>query len=362
MPQKTTQISSIQIYFEKSVSQILRETLSACDEYFQVTCDCSTAQVIIFENDDRRYILKSSEYLTWPQKCIVISETDLPTYFLPACYCANKKCLLSSKRAKTISYFLYRRAHQHPYIKPTKLKDKPVFLYSFVGGSTSWLRKRLFKLVKSSNDAYISATNEYENWNFSDSYLVVKRSIQKAYAETLENSIFILCPRGTASSSNRVFEVMEAGRIPVILSDSWVPIDSLPWSEFSIAIREKELCFVDRIIRQNQLHAQELANNARRVWEKYLAPPNDLKLLYEQIKLIQQERNESRELLIRNFFPLIDTYRYAKSIILGLIKFIILTGFYYTGVKFPYSLNRPIGLQLKKLRSSEKNDRQNISL
>src|SRR5688572_31131482 len=92
----------LRISLESSVGEALREIVTNMPAYFQIV-ENEQADVIIFENDNPGYIRPSSEFKTWPEKCVVVSESDLPTYFLPACYASNEKKWLSGNRIKTIS-------------------------------------------------------------------------------------------------------------------------------------------------------------------------------------------------------------------------------------------------------------------
>ena len=50
----------------------------------------------------------------------------------------------------------------------------------------------------------------------------------------------MICPRGWGSSSIRLFEVMEMGRVPVIISDAWVN-EAPKWADFSVRVSEADV-------------------------------------------------------------------------------------------------------------------------
>jgi hypothetical protein len=54
-------------------------------------------------------------------------------------------------------------------------------------------------------------------------------------------SKFVLCPRGYACSRWRLFETMMAGRVPVIISDQWVPPEGPAWERFSVRVSQKHV-------------------------------------------------------------------------------------------------------------------------
>lgn len=335
------------VYLEASTSSKLRDIISTHPELFKIEPEPSIADVIIFENDTRNYIRKSVEFRQWKNKCVVISEADLPSFYLPGCYTCNKQSILTENRVKTISYIISTRSFPHPHIDNQFPLDKIIYTYSFVGGATSWVRKRLFSSLKSGLDVYIEPTNNYHNWNFSKSYKRLKSKIQKEFAKVIGQSLFVICPRGAGSSSLRLFEVMMAGRVPVIISDNWVPIEQIPWSEFSITVSENKLKDIDSIVRQYKPLGKEMAKKSREAWETYLSPPNDLKLVRDLLLEVQMNRDEQREYWIRQIFPFMDAIRVTKYAFRDIIKYYTLLFFDKAGIEFPYSLNRSIKYQLK---------------
>lgn len=59
----------------------------------------------------------------------------------------------------------------------------------------------------------------------------------RRYLESLNDSKFVLCPRGFGTSLWILFEVMKAGRAPVVLSDRWTRPKGPDWDAFSITIK-----------------------------------------------------------------------------------------------------------------------------
>jgi hypothetical protein len=66
-----------------------------------------------------------------------------------------------------------------------------------------------------------------------------KETEEKEYKDIMERSRFCLCPRGSSPSSVRFWESLQAGVIPILISDYW----SLPewdWNNTIIKLSEKE--------------------------------------------------------------------------------------------------------------------------
>ncbi|MCE7071029.1 glycosyltransferase family 47 protein [Dyadobacter sp. CY327] len=338
----------IKVWNEQSVSATLSAIIHSDTTHFQVVNSAEKADVVIFENDTPSYIRRTKEYKQYPEKCVVIGEFDEPTYFLPACYASNKSGVLSHKRIKTIPYFLSQRKVPNAFVDHSVSEEPKKFLYSFMGGSTSWVRKKLFKLKVPASDVRIKETNNYQHWNYESDYVNRKELSQRQYADMLAQSAFFLCPRGAGISSIRLFEVMKAGRVPVIIADNWVPVDEIPWDEFSITVAESDLPRLDEIIRARKDDAAAMGLKAREAWEKYCHPDVHSKILAKFIQEIQAERNKRKELLLHSIFPVLEATSYLKANLRAQLKMMILYAFDVTGFKFQYSLNRPIEEQLGK--------------
>lgn len=92
------------------------------------------------------------------------------------------------------------------------------------------------------------------------------------YVEDIRESAFVLCPRGLGRGTIRLFESMELGRAPVILSDDWIYPEHVDWSACSISIREKDVLGIPAILEWFRGRAAEMGMRARQEWEKYYAP------------------------------------------------------------------------------------------
>jgi hypothetical protein len=68
------------------------------------------------------------------------------------------------------------------------------------------------------------------------------------YINTLESSMYSICPRGYGSCSIRLFESLLSNSVPVILSDQYVPPPIIDWNIASIRIPESEVANIRAII------------------------------------------------------------------------------------------------------------------
>lgn len=331
---------SLNIWIEKSVGSTIRGVIEENAHLYSVTTSPGLAEIILFQNDHPTYIRATEEFSKWPHKCIVISETDEPYFFLPACYCSNRSSWLSRGRTETIAYIQTLRENPNPFVLAAKSRTPPKFLYSFQGGATSWVRKKIFKNLPVADDMNIVATNYYQNWNNSQEYQKQKLETQKDYADLLMQSQFFLCPRGAGTGSIRLFEVMKAGVVPVILSDRWVPPRDIPWDEFAVFVPEGGIAQLDAKIRSYASRADEMGTQARLSWTQFCEVGADAATLSRALRRLQSQRNETRERRLRRLFPLLEMFYVLKKGARKTLRQSILKLFALAGRQFPYSLNR----------------------
>ncbi len=338
----------IKIYVE-SVTRDFRypeliAVLSRLDDIALVD-DPAEAEAILLTDDDSTLIRKSPSFQNFRSKCIAISDGDILSYYIPALYASNFRCLLShGGRALTASPYCSLHADERGKrnVWIDRLKDAPFerrLLYSFMGGSTCWLRKRLLKQYKSCSleDVLIKGTDHYRNWVLGDE--AARSEQQRFYVETMLSSKFALCPRGASAASIRLFEAMELGCAPVVLSDNWIPVDGVDWS-FCLFVKESQLPHLDAIIRSHADEWEERGARARRAFEENFSPSKLGSTLERQIRQLLESRNGNRERLIRAVYPVRRALVEGRALARAGLRQAILFGFASLGRKFPYELNR----------------------
>jgi xylogalacturonan beta-1,3-xylosyltransferase len=72
----------------------------------------------------------------------------------------------------------------------------------------------------------------------------------KLFRRLMLRSWFALCPRGFGPASFRIYEALQLGCIPVIISDKYrYPYaDEVDWSEFSVHVREHDIKRIPKIL------------------------------------------------------------------------------------------------------------------
>jgi len=195
---------------------------------------------------------------------LVWSGDDQPAGIEGGLYCSLPRALFDAERHQTFCYPLT----YNELVRPYDVSDARV-LFSFVGGITSGVRARMAKLRE-----LTSADGEFVVRSGPWSAMLDRSglSIKAAFAESLRRARFILCPRGNGVGSIRLFEAMEAGRVPVIISDQYVLPRGIDWSACSLRIQEKDIDGTQQELTKHLDRWPEMAKAARQAWEEHFSP------------------------------------------------------------------------------------------
>jgi len=231
--------------------------------------DAEEADAIVFiENtqfDDLLFkrLQKHPLVLGHPDKVFMYNEMDRPWDLLPGLYSSMPKKHINADRHRAFAY-LYT---PNEFIQSVHEKsDDTPWLYSFMGSMSHSCRHQIMRLK---NDAgYLKDTSEFNVWDTDPEEM--KRRGQE-YADVLAASKFVLCPRGIGSSSIRLYETLEAGRVPVIISDDWVPPVETDWS-FALQVEERRIASIPGLLNSMINEASERGQTARKAWEQSYAP------------------------------------------------------------------------------------------
>jgi hypothetical protein len=186
---------------------------------------------------------------------------DAPTGRNSGFYCSLHQRLFDPARHRTVPYPL-------TFNREVDFADFGLarFDFGFVGGITAGVRKRIVDQFGSRASAF-NALIKVQTTNWFNIFEQQNSSAMGTYAESLASTRFVLCPRGAGNGSARLFETMKAGRVPVILSDSYVLPEGIDWSSCSIRIRERDVSKIPDVITSHMDGWEAIARNARREWE-----------------------------------------------------------------------------------------------
>jgi hypothetical protein len=162
----------------------------------------------------------------------------------------------------------YHPASAEPHLEPQPWTPSPAYLWSFCGSKkTHPMREKLFQLndpMGCTVDTSVSSLPHLSG----ESSESARREFHQGYIRQLQQSAFVVCPRGEGPSSMRIFEAMRAGRAPVIISDEWSPPPFVDWAACSIRIPEKAIHKLPQIMRDVSCEAFRKGERARQEWEK----------------------------------------------------------------------------------------------
>jgi hypothetical protein len=68
----------------------------------------------------------------------------------------------------------------------------------------------------------------------------VTKQYELEYKNILQDSVFSLCPRGSSPSSVRFWESLQAGAIPILISDNWI-LPEWDWKNTILRIPEENI-------------------------------------------------------------------------------------------------------------------------
>lgn len=119
-----------------------------------------------------------------------------------------------------------------------------------------------------------------------------------AFLGDICDSQFVLCPRGWAPTTYRLFEAMALGRCPVILSDEWVPVQGVDWGSCSIQVAERDVPNLAEVLERRRAEAAALGRSARLVWEAHFSEPSRYRRYVQMAEQLAQQgyRAEFKEL------------------------------------------------------------------
>jgi len=251
---------------------------AAFSKSHEIVTDPSTADVILIFGSSAREphrLLEYGLYKAFPERCAVYTEDDDCLPLLPGVH-TNAPISEHTRIGRIFNYAHITRngQHQNRFVEettssvPIGLKTEKRYLFTFQGGSTSILRKRLYNLKFNRSDVLIENTSAYWHW---DNSQPDRQERQRHYAETLAASHFVICPRGAGVGSSRFFEVMAAGVVPVLLSDKYALTPGPAWDKFLIQVRERDIAKLPEILEPYLESAAERGQLARQAVDEYFS-------------------------------------------------------------------------------------------
>lgn len=217
-------------------------------------------------------------------RAFVFSQKDDPVPWAPGVYAS----LPASDADSCFAGGFYVAHHHHEADGITGELEaarglEPSVLWSFMGTLSNHPVRRRLRDVRDP-DGLVLDTQHFSDvvrWGWRSSHRVEGREAFSTYATTVGRSAFVLCPRGYGSSTIRLFEALQVGRCPVVISDEWLPPPFVDWRSCSITVPEGRILELPKILRERESEAASLGRQARAVWERFFSPQNRLRTLVE---------------------------------------------------------------------------------
>lgn len=268
-------------------------------------------------------------------KCFAFGTLTTTHYLIPGLYTNAPQSWWQKYRFRGCSYFLDIELRNAFVGSPDDTNSEKKYLFSFVGSSTSWVRKRLLKLKLQQSDILLCSTNNYNHWGENQPD---RNSMQKSYVDTIRDSKFALCPRGAGWGSIRLFEVMELGVAPIIISDRWLPPIGPDWNNYTLFVKQSELNNLVKIVEDRAWEYEERGRLARKAWQEYFSEPVIFNRSIEAIVDLKNNRIAILDRAIFYSYPLILAIIRLKQSIYTSSKFVILKLTKLFKIQFPYEL------------------------
>lgn len=206
--------------------------------------------------------------------------------FLPGVYTGVEK-RWSSFRIRS-GFYLGRTRNEFTTFSPPA-HDLP-YLFSFMGAIPNAPIRRQLATLTHPRSFFQDTSKEFNKLLDGKMDRRERLDYDRRYAELTKASKFVLCPRGLSVSSIRLFETMRMGRVPVILSDDWVPPSGPRWESFSIRIKESDFARIPRLLEQREAESVTMGHLARKEWEEWFSDEVAFHRVVESCLDIARER------------------------------------------------------------------------
>ena len=219
-------------------------------------------------------------------KTFLFCSNALVIPFLPGIY-ASVEQRWSSRRTCGGFYLGLPRNEFATFTAPDQ--DLP-YLFSFMGSVKNAAVRRNLAELSHSRGFFQNTSDEFSRLLHGKMSARDRRDYYRRYGEMTKASKFVLCPRGLGVGTIRLFETMRMGRVPVILSDGWVPPDGPSWEQFSIRVPEHEFFKIPQLLEEREPMAVKMGLLARREWEEWFSEEVAFHRVVEYCLALKQRR------------------------------------------------------------------------
>lgn len=288
---------------------MLRAAFPRNDPQLVLVEDPQSADIVLIgnvrtENEYLRLRL-NPVVLAHPEKCFVLNWGDFPARYLKGILTNLDRSIWNLGRFESGGFFTIHPDFQNPYVNDFYLArsmpaEKRDYFFSFVGRDCTPLRNQLFKLKFSRGDVFVKDNSHFNNFSHQNTGATPERFL---YFDAMVRSKFALAPRGWGpGTSQRLFDAMQLGIAPVILSDKWVLPPGPDWHSFAVFVREGSIADIEKILTKHEDRYQEMGRLARAAYEQYFHGEAYIRYLVDSCHRINR-RSWIPESVVQRFWP-----------------------------------------------------------
>lgn len=265
---------------------LLRESMN--DTIVQLVDDSAGADLVVFAEshqngasagDRLEGVRNSSVFRARPDRCVVHSGADTPWPAVPGFYPSIERRWYRPGWMRSSCYLI----RKNPFLEPECLgwQGSPTLLASFTGACRGKpVRQQMLDLshprcmIKDTFSEFVGAIRRGDAMR--------EAELKRSHVRGMLASRFVLCPRGAGTSSIRLFEAMECGRAPVIISDDWVEPEGPEWEHFAVRVPEGRIREIPKLLESLEGEADARGRLAREAWEEWFSPTRLLERIAQQ--------------------------------------------------------------------------------
>lgn len=203
------------------------------------------------------------------ERVFCINYEDHPEGLLAGLYTSLERPFFNPCLHRLWPFLLFHDPVIHDLTRADVMNScDPKWLFSFIGAGSHKVRRQILELFSGSPRTwYVQDLQKWRNHNGED---------RRQFLGVGLESLFCLCPRGNASYTHRITEVMAMARVPVIIADDWIPFSFEEKIPYFIRVPEKDVAHLPDILSARRGDAEKYRQNARFLWEKYCSLENRL--------------------------------------------------------------------------------------
>ncbi len=213
-------------------------------------------------------------------KLYIHSEEARPFRLLPGLYTSLPRRAGNDEISRAIGYPCWTPSGMNLCIDQGAEyppERDPDLLYSFVGRRCHPVRDRIFEMVHDPHTSVVFDTLRI--YRHFAGRVGKPPEAQRSYVDVALRSRFALCPRGWATSTLRVYEMMALGVAPVILADRWVPPRGPDWNRCAVFVPERLAGDLPAILAEREDEWRVMGDAAFAAFKEFFSPERQFRTL-----------------------------------------------------------------------------------